>query len=199
MLLDQIPGYREAVEAAEMEEESLRDFAYTGWPESICGAEVKQFTPRHFLLLCSIKSPFLCGGDPSPEDVGLFLWVVSPEFKPFDLEARARFLESIITLPYAESVQEIRAYIDRARFDRPSGGSGSTAVASFFASLVHVFASEYGWSRDQVLDSPMAALYQELRMIIRDHDPRRPFPNRISDAVKQSVINKHLKALKKKK
>lgn len=181
-----------------MEEESLRDFAYTGWSDSICGVEVKQFTPRHFLLLCSLKSPFLCGGDPAPEDVGLFLWVVSLGFKPFDLEARDLFLQSVIDTPYIETVAEVRAYIDRARFDRPSNGSGSTPVSSFFASLVHVFASEYGWSREQVLDSPFAALYQELRMIIREHNPNRPFPNRISDRVKQLVINKHLKALERK-
>ncbi len=197
MILDQIPGFKKKVEAAREEESKLRDFAYTGLPETICGVDVKQFTPRHFLNCLLAKSPFFVGGIPSPVDVGLFLWIVSPGFKPFDLQARNEFLETVIEVPYADAIAEIDAYIERAFFDRPSGGSSRPAVASFLASLVHEIASAYGWYIDQILDAPFALLYQQLRMIAREEDPRRPFPNRLSDKVVRELVLKHQKKQKR--
>lgn len=192
MILENIPGYREAVAAAIEEEDSLREFAFTGWPEEICGVSVSQFTLRHLLHLFQIKSPFFYGGDPGPEDVALFLWIVSPQFRLGGDSARGEFYESIAGLGFSAAEQEIRSYIDRAQFDRPSGGGGATPIASFFASVIHTLASEYGWSVSEIMDLPLAAIYQLTRLIAREHNPRRPFPNRISDRAKVEFTKQHL-------
>src|SRR5690349_17989316 len=77
-ILDQIPGYREAVE----KEREIREMAFLDFPELICGIEVKPLSTWHLALLDTIHSPFLTGETEIVlADCAMFCWMVSPGYQ----------------------------------------------------------------------------------------------------------------------
>jgi len=48
-------------------------------------------------------------------------------------------------------------------------GDSPTCYLAYF---VHQFASAYGWSEDQILNKPIARLYQLLRQMQMERNPR---------------------------
>lgn len=62
-------------------DESLRERAFLPLLDNINGVVVKQFTLRHLTILSYLQSPFIYGGIRRIEDVGQFLWVVSPHYQ----------------------------------------------------------------------------------------------------------------------
>jgi len=177
MLLSQIPGYTAAVARAAAQEETLRRRAFLPHTTALCGVPVRAFTPRHFLILDELASPFLTGAIAGPEHVAQFFWVVSPAFLLPSPEVSLRAVDAARTayiagvekevrgkvrrvggiatrVRFGPALREIDAYLDAALFDRPSGGKDSTARpdVSFAAALVDEIASNYGWP-DEVLDA----------------------------------------------
>lgn len=83
-----VPGYSEAV----AKEQKLRDEPFTGLNEWINGVEVLPFNIRHLNLLESVRSPFIVGGrNPTPGDIAVFLWYVSPQWEPAKAELKPSF------------------------------------------------------------------------------------------------------------
>lgn len=205
MELDNIPGLKKSVARAQAREEELRDFAMAGVNVVLAGVHVRQMTLRHLLILLAAKNAFLCGGPVRVADVALFLWVLSPEFS-IERKARVAFLERIVRrVRFEKAVRAIDKYVDEALIDRPTGASrNETApMASFVATVIHEVASSHGWGRDEILDSPIAELYQYLRLIIRDDylaKGLRPPPvfNRLSDKVRKDMTLAYLKKKKPK-
>lgn len=72
--------FRWQLARGEQIDESLRERAFLSVTETINGVEVKPFTLRHLHILSHIQSPFIYGGVRKIEDIGLFLWVVSPNY-----------------------------------------------------------------------------------------------------------------------
>ena len=61
-------------------EEAIRDRAMLPVNLEINGIEVRQLNLEHWLILSEIRSPFFVSGRPiTPVDIGIFLWIVSPE------------------------------------------------------------------------------------------------------------------------
>jgi hypothetical protein len=175
--LNDIPGYREALAEAEQREESFRDLALLGLNVTVCGVDCKQFTPRHFIILNAARSPFLCGGDITPEDIAAFLWVISSCFDPDCRDSRDLFVAFIAgELEFESAITEIEQYLDNALIDRPASTSRGhrSPPVSFAASLIHRIASAYGWSPESILDRPLAELYQYLKCIRLDANPNEP-------------------------
>lgn len=196
IILEQIPEYVAERAAIEREEAEGRELPFFDLPILLCGIEVKQFTPRLFVTLCTAESPFLCGGEPEPEDIAQFLWAVSAKFSVAP-RARAKFTRSLGALDYISAVTEIRAYIADSLKDRPGGDGSSTGrsspIASFAASLVHRFAFAYGWSRQEIIDTPFAELFQYLRLIERDEYTRAGKPYH-APSIKVLRLNKRFLA-----
>lgn len=176
MEFDKIPGYKEAIAKAEAEAEALRDFAFTDLPANIAGLQVGQLTLRRLFRLMVDKSPFIVGGDYGPEHVSQFLWLVSLEYCG-DAEVRDEFVKLVsITMPLEETVEAIFRYRDNALMDRPPGRKSITmSPTSFMAVFVHEFASAYGWTEERILDMPMARIYQLLRRITLERNPKAQF------------------------
>lgn len=192
MLLDDIPGLSRAVARAKGIEDRWRELAFLPVGEEICGVPVRQLTLRHLRILLSIHSPFLHGKTPTLFDIERFLWVVSPRFNIRGL-GKVDFARSIEHLSYARVCRAINRYIDRALLDRPATtGSGTPIAVSFDAYLVDRIARTYGWSDEQILDAPLARLYQYLRLIQLKDNPRTPQISRLSDRVRQRKINAQL-------
>jgi len=214
MLLSKIPGYTAAVARAAAQEETLRRRAFLPHTTALCGVPVRAFTPRHFLILDELASPFLTGTTAGPEHVAQFFWIVSPAFLLPSPEvpmrevktARSAFIGRIATrVRFGPALREIDAYLDAALFDRPSGGDSTARPdVSFAAALVDEIASNYGWpdevldARGQpvwnagILDKPLARLCQYRRRIWKRDAARLghdlTLPNRLSDRVAQDFL-----------
>lgn len=185
-----VAGYREAVDA----ETRGRDVAWLGLNERINGVEVLPFTPRHFLILSLIGSPFICGGAPSPEEAARFLWAVSPGFTEGNL-ARARwrrwrFVAGLRRLKWSDTVKGIETYVDAAFADSIGGDGSKRSYFSCMAGLVDVLAAEYGWDEQTVLSTPFRKLFQLFRSRQQRHDPEARLTN-----PSQRLISKHLESL----
>ena len=198
MLHKDIPGYLRAQSRGTRLAESWRELAFLSTIETLCGVQVRQLSLRMFAELCRARSPFLCGGSIGGEDVVLFLWRLSPGFDRLDADRRARFVESVHPLAYERdrfhrSVRSIKRFVNRMLVDKPpsSGGSNSISDVSFVGAFVHEFASAYGWDEDQILDKPLPQLFQLLRQILRDRNPKLPRFNPIAARLTRRVVDRH--------
>ena len=159
-------------------------------PESIAGILVSPLTYEMELRLRSIKSPFFCGGVPSPADVAIFFWAVSEEYQRslrvrwavehvspwvatvlFNRTRRA-FVRRLRKLDYLVAVKGIYRYINEAYSDSPSGGkSDSVSYYSEAAGLVILLADKCSMSRQEVMNLPIKIIWQLLRAIERKENP----------------------------
>lgn len=178
-----------AIAKARRIESGLRDMAFLPVLEEIAGVPVKQLTLRHLLILLAVRSPFLFGAFRGPEDVALFLWVVSPQYNRRNL-GRGDFLQSIAALPYATTTRAIERYIDRSLMDRPPTVSSARPVigASFVASLVTRIAEAFGWDDEVILDKPIARLYQYLGVLRAESNPKAPQFHPFSDRIRGRML-----------
>lgn len=177
LLLDNIPAVRKAVARAERLAEEARDLALSGVDLRLCGLTVRQLTARHLMHLFAARSPFLFGGIPQPWQIAQFFLIVRPhDGQPYAPQAGDPFMRRVVRISYRRAVRAIDAYIDAAIMDRPAGsGPKRDAIAGTFASIVHSIATAYGWTRDAILDSPIAETYQYFRLIERDANPKALF------------------------
>jgi hypothetical protein len=200
-LLRLVPGLREACET----EARLRDDAFLGAPEFICGIEVEPLTLDRFILLNAFGSPFICGGRPvRADDVALFLWVLSPQYSramavqralwPLSRQAargwllvsRCIFVRRLRRLDAAQAIEAVQDYVDTALFDAPKGGSkrsGGLAYWSMFASIVLAIAAETGWTENAIRKMPVRRVWQYWRMVRVRKDPEAHVFNPLSGRV----------------
>jgi hypothetical protein len=178
-LADVIPGLREAEER----EGSAWDAAWLGLNESICGIEVKPFTPRHDLMLGwnGLRSPFL--GGPWPEDgldlvahINAFMWGVSPGFAPNQPLREFLFIRRLRKSPAGKDVKSLIAgiarYAQEAYADAPSsGGYDSPSFNSWFSDACDLFGAEYGWRPEDIIDRPMKQIWQLLKSLRARRNP----------------------------
>ncbi len=183
--LDAIPGYREACE----KERENRNLAVLALTVPLCGVSAHQLMPRHVCLLTYCQNAFLGGGaPPQPEDIAFFLWAVSPDYC-LDVKKRDRFIKAkVANLPYARSCREIFDYLDRAFQDSPGrSGSGGTQYVAPVVFLIDLFASQYGWTDEKTMTTPLAALFQYMKAMRMRTNPRAPIFNP-SDVIKSRFL-----------
>lgn len=181
-----IPGYAEAARLQDLR----RDAAFLDLPLTLCGVECCHLTPRRLAVLMVSQSPFVCGGLPMPEHVAQFLWALDPEFDYTASRKREKFIQRIASLAYDDAVKQIADYVDEVFMDSPASDSGQIEEScnSWLASIVDALASEYGWSQAQVLDTPIACVFQYLRIIERRHNPKALKFNRLTDRAKNQFL-----------
>jgi hypothetical protein len=180
MLLADYPGYTRAIARAAQLEELLHDLPFLSALEKIRGISVRQLTPRMCGLLLFARSTFMYkGAVRGVDDVARFLWIVSPDYKP-DQKAADRFMRK---LPLIAATREgklypvfraferaIDRYVDRAFIDQPAMCANSATVfpVAYQAAIVHPIARAYHWDEERILDTPIARLYQFLKLIQRE-------------------------------
>ena len=173
----EIPGYAEAVE----KEQTTRDLAFLATPLPLCGIKVRQFTPRHWIMLLRSGNAFICGGRITANDILMFVWYVSEEYC-LDLEKRDAFLTAFMEkAAETKPVDEINSYLDDAFYDmdRSGGELGLKKIyTATIAGIVDVLAREYGWDDEAILEKPMARLFQYLRRIHHRNNPNKMLFNR---------------------
>lgn len=187
--LDTIPGYREAIVA----ERDRRDSAFLDLPQFICGVEVLPFTLDRLLFLKAAGDPFVTGAVPSPIDACLFLWSVSREYRAalrgrglletinhslgrwWFNRCRKRFVRSVSKLGVSDAIHGIRNYLDDVFLDSPGGSRGDSFSPSYYsgvATVVYRMANEFHWRETDLMNMPLARMYQYLRMLNHKSDPK---------------------------
>lgn len=172
-LQDQIPGLREAV----AQETFLRDVSYLlEIPERIGPIEVRPLTLRHLLILSTTENPLIVGGVVTPEAIGAFLWVVSPLYEPDNKWRRWWFLRRCGELRSEPTLKAIKEYLDEAFMDAPasSGPKDAARYWSFTTDIVHLLASEYGWSHEEIMALPLKVIFQHVKLIGYRNNPDTP-------------------------
>lgn len=189
-LIDEIPGYREAVRA----ESFNRDRAFIPVAENVCGFALRPMLFGDYLALRLICSPFLVGGEPAPSDIRALLWRMSPEYAASDLKKRRNLMNRCLAfLPppepwiktkrslkrWAEKTVKalelqgkiilgLKSYVDAACQDWPGTNSGAVDAVHYYsdgASIIAMIAREYGWSESSILALPMSRLLQYVKEI----------------------------------
>jgi hypothetical protein len=160
--------YREAV----YRESAIREVSFLSIDLDICGVEVKQFTPKHFIFLDFLQSPFTTGKDTiTIEDVIQFLWIVSKDYVDNSPQKKEEFSKKLLDKDLNKLVEEIDQYITDAFADRPPKmdmPKGKETQIPFFAwvcSYIDLLASEYGWLDDNVMNMPIARIFQYAKAI----------------------------------
>jgi hypothetical protein len=195
-LVDKIPGYKEALaKEAELRNAALLD-AY-----ALCGLGVRALTLRDVLVLLGAQSTIF-SEQPTREDIAAFLWLLQPNFwawkkagespviggwaKRFERRSKRRFTKRLRNLKYEQAIIEVDEYLDAMFLDSPasSDGGDGAAFTSFAVSIINYIAEAYGWSRHEILNAPLPELYQHIKRIEKNRNPKAPTFNRISDRIK---------------
>jgi hypothetical protein len=167
---DILPGEKEAAE--EFSREQV--LAFAGIEPDISGISVRPFTPRMFVDLEIGKNALFGHGPLTPQSVAVFLWRISFAYERGNQEKRTQFLSFVAYLPWEETVEECLAYVSRAWLATPDwpSGTGPKSAGVWPARLVHMFASEYGWGEDYILDLPFRRLWQYANRVLEAHSPK---------------------------
>jgi hypothetical protein len=163
-LLQKIPGLKQAIDR----ERDIRDQSFLDIPESLCGVEVKPLTLRKLVALGQVGSPFVVGGVVKLYHAWAFM-VIASEARGLTKWAVFR---KIAKSPSQDVVKAITNFIDETFQDSPPNSkSEATSYYSYAAAMVDVFASEYGWSEEEVLDIPLKRTFQYLKAITKRNRP----------------------------
>lgn len=179
-LAKQIPGLREAIER----EQFNRVVAFLDFPETVCGVELRPLTMRDCLLLQSIGSPFVVGGNVGPIDALAFLKLQCTPRSRLSRWAMLRVIASRHAT--VEVVQSIQEFIEEAFADSPptDGSEGGPQYWTLAHSLIHVFGKNYGWPMEETLRHPIKVLLPLLNIIRAESSPGAAMFNPLSDRVR---------------
>jgi hypothetical protein len=182
-------------------ESSIREAAFLPITLEISKIEVKQFAPIHYMYLDFFGSPFLNGKEPTGNDLITFLWVVSPDFKPLDADARATFEKKCIESieDFYDACKEVYEYLHDSSIDMPQESKPHSGplqppkapYVALIANYIDVIAHQYGWRDEDIIQMPFARIYQYLRAIearsYAMNGKESYFVNNLSDAAKKEI------------
>ena len=173
-------------------EQSLRDLAFLSDYDVIADVKVHALTPILHNILTLNNSPLLCGGTITPESLLVFLWTVKVKEQG---ETQELFFQSTIKeISDVTLCEEIVEYIKRSFQDGLGGGSDVETLPywSHLASLVDIFAHEYGWTESTILNMPYRRMLQYVRVIVKRSDPKKILFNS-TDEYKKKIAEEIIK------
>lgn len=182
-------------------ESAIRESAFLDIPYKIAGIPVDQLTPRKFIYLEFIDSPYVVNNDKMPEmeDTMTFIWICSKEYKLADNEAFEAFIDKHFdaNFNWQQAQSDIVRHIEEAFLDSPPSSTNKKNSESdipghaWIADYIDILASEYGWNDQYILDMPIARLLQYIKVIdYRYHIKNGNTPtkfNKYSDAIKRQI------------
>lgn len=185
------PKYR----AALAREQLARSIAVHGLPTTVCGFTLEPLTLRRYSALRLASSPFVPPFEtPTEAELVQFLFALSPDYTRdhgpgallrFERRCREfrapprpwwptrsaimrwRKREAAALARRAELVHRCRDYVEEALLDRPRSGGRSTGPEWFSdeVSIIGLLAAAYSWSQKDILDLPLALIFQYTKEI----------------------------------
>jgi hypothetical protein len=159
-------------------ERKARSQSWAGIPFELCGSIAMPITLRMVNELTLIDNAFFTGKHPLWGDVFTLLWRVHPAYyRPYsarrflDFPACTRLRRHCQNMaaetgePLRAAVSEINAFLNQAYADSPAGDASPDesplrTIPHFLDSVIDWAGSRYGWSHAQVLDLPIACVFQ---------------------------------------
>lgn len=132
--------------------------------ESIGGIEVQNMSIRHFLILDGIDCPLLKEQDASAEDIAMFLWILSPNFSN-DEKERNVFLKKVQKIVVQDTILDIREYLKKTFQDADIEEGKEKMFSNYTSYLIDLFAREYHWSIQEIMNLPLRVAYQLISSI----------------------------------
>lgn len=169
-----------AIRAAETKYRENNAAAFSGIEPDIAGMiEILPLTPKMYLDLEGAGNAFFApkGTEITVGDLAAFLWRCSPHYtfgKPDSATIRTFFNGNLYVVPFNRAVDDVQAYIIGSWEGMPlwkSSPSSGRSIAHWPSRLVHMFAKEYGWSEEYILNLPFRRLWQYANRILESHDP----------------------------
>ncbi len=210
----QIPGYDEVAHA----EAEQRTDAMLGLGDTLCGLKVKPLTWRHLLWLDIYNSAFLTSAPPEvllqlPDihlHIARFMWVLSPQWKPFSGFWRWVYFRRYRKTLYgrknntAEIVRAIHTFVTDSTWDLRADGGGHARKSyySVAAAVVRVLCekcpaiSPNPGAPNAAIDLPVNIIGQILRAAARAQDPKALMSNR-TDELERAWLAEQNKQLRR--
>jgi len=126
--------------------------------EDCAGLPANPLTFRKLLLLEYAENSFVTGGEVEAQDVVQFLWIISPEYS-YDRKKAGAFSHKVGRLKMEASVQGIIDWLEGQLRDVPRGSDAGVVTGRvWLAQYVDLFASQYGWDDEKIMDMPLLRL-----------------------------------------
>lgn len=129
--------------------------------------------------------------DPDPKiPVLRFLWVMSPEFSPEPMKATEFLLDHIQDEldGVEETINEIFEHSFRFA-PKANSKKKSSGMTDWISSLIDLFASEYGWTDEKIITTPVDRLFLYLQKIqVRKSDKPITFSTE-ADRLRQEFMD----------
>lgn len=149
--------YAPRITEARERDAHAQDEAFLRLPLTLHDRRVGPLTVEKFLLLEQLGNRLVVKGDPGPDDVAAFLWVLSPDFDP-DPKAGKRAMKKFNRRNWHFYLPDLYEYLGKvAEFAR---GKSASTPSAWVAGLVDMLASQYGWPVAQIMATPMAQVFQ---------------------------------------
>ena len=156
--------YSEKIAEAKDRESRSRFEAFIDSENEMIGEfEVVPLTLRKYSILS--VSNFWQDSD-SRVPILRFLWVMSPDFSTSPTEAK-EFINDHWNCQFEGYSVEINNFINRFFYFSPAKSvkAKSKGSGEWISNMVDIFASEYGWTEDQILDLRLDRLFLYLQRI----------------------------------
>lgn len=182
---------KERIKQAAAFEKRLRLESFLDLP-SECGKFTLRIpTIRDLLELEFAENRFLDYAVPQLDDYIHLLWQLRTDSEKSN---ERKFAKHVATKLTDDEKMEIAAFFSAQFNDMPSGGGGHVDPydsSVWLAFLVDTLCSEYGWTLDQTLDTPLQVALQLTQRIIKRHNPKYAIRNGITQRAKAQEMNRH--------
>jgi hypothetical protein len=151
-------------------EDARREEAFLDLPLIVCGESIRAMTPMDLLVLNGVNSPFVCGGEITREECEYILWFLnttnSGRNSFGDAWRSGRMIRRLTRVPLSEIADAITAYVESTFQDAPEKAEGESRPLGlcFIVPMIMRIAQATGWSRQDIMRTPLAQLFQLLKV-----------------------------------
>lgn len=216
MSSDTLTSLYEEMNRAVYKESAIREASFLDLTYDICGVPVRQLTPYTYLLLDFANSPFLKKGDELSDaelfnHICNFIWLLSPEFKENDGEAKKKFiLEKLAQIDYVQAIKEISEFIKDMFMDAPpirekveKDKKYTPQHYAWIVGYIYTLSETFGWTDEYIVHLPIPRILQYNNIIyerkMTSSGKAAILVNNLSDPVFLKIKNEHMRLMKEKK
>ena len=128
--------------------------------ENFKGIQIKNMSLYHLMLLDGLESPFLKKKTTANDiDICLFLWVVSADYCE-NAKKQKQFFKKVVKITNIEAINFIHEYLDKTFSESETMNLGDKGQTYFLSYFVDLFAREYSWDLDKILNLPLRIAFQ---------------------------------------
>ena len=132
--------------------------------EDCYGIAVQNMNLNHLVLLDGVETPFLKGGDITDKDIALFLWIISEDYNQ-EGKGKKKFFEKVVKIKVMDATKWIKEYISKTFAESDTMNRGEKGQVYFISYYVDLFAREYGWKLESIMELPLRIGFQLITAI----------------------------------